>query len=62
MKKNCKHSQYASGLIKLFSHGSKKDTPNCPSHFNQKSRDWTLNEMTKPVAYHGWVTRKVFDM
>ena len=39
MKKNCKHSQYASGLIKLFSHGSKKDTPNCPSHFNQKSGD-----------------------
>ena len=39
MKKSCQHSQYASGLIKLFCHGSKKDTPGCPSRFNQKSGD-----------------------
>ena len=33
-----------------------------PSRFNQKSGDQTLNEMNKPVAYHGWVTKKAFEM
>ena len=32
----------------------------CSSGFNKKSGDWTLNKMTKPVAYHGWATKKVF--
>ena len=26
------------------------DYIDCPSRFNQKLGDWTLNEMTKPVA------------
>ena len=34
----------------------------CPSRFNQKSGDSTLNKMTKPVAYHGWAAKKVFEM
>ena len=33
-----------------------------PSRFNQKLGNWTLNKMTKPVAYHGWATKKDFEM
>ena len=29
-----------------------------PSRFNQKSGDWKLNKMNKPVAYHGWKKKK----
>ena len=32
------------------------------SGLNHKSGDWTLNEMTKPVACHGFATKKVFEM
>ena len=31
------------------------------SCFNQKSGDWTLNETTKPTAYHDWATKKDVD-
>ena len=35
------------------------DRLNC---FNQKLGDWTLNDMAKTVAYHGWPKKKVFEI
>ena len=37
------------------------ETADHPSCFNQKSGDWTLNETTKPAAYHDWATKKDVD-